>query len=145
MRRFRVLIRSMLKVEFSWFNIRLLRMPCCPFSPPQCTPVLRNPARPCPWSVSRFAMQVSLASVWSSAICHSPVAAKWNMMCSEQTNGPPRLRLASAWNGPVDVGLIDLFICCASLADIPQESERVDKPIGFMMLVCTLICQTMID
>jgi len=57
-RRFLVLMRSILKVEFSWFNIRLLRMPCCPFSPPQCTPVLRKPGRPCPLSVSRFAMQV---------------------------------------------------------------------------------------
>jgi len=76
-------------------------MPCCPFSPPQCTPVLRNLARPCPLSVSRFAMQVSLASVWSSAICHSPAAAKWNMMLSRisvSATSPALCMAMAIWN-----------------------------------------------
>ena len=117
-------------MEFSWFSMRWLKMPCCPFSPPQWTPVLRKPARPCPFSVSRFAIQVSLANVCSSAICQSPAAARWNMILSRMSVSatPPALCMAMALFASRE-GASSMILSSSISAN---ESERCRCHVGWL-------------
>ena len=127
-------MRSMLKVEFSWFSMRWLRMPCCPLSPPQWTPVLRKLVRPCPFTVSKFAMQVSLASVCNSAICQSPAASRWNIMLSRMSVSatPPALCMAIAnWN-PLFASMEEVSSTILSSSISADRSKRCKCQVGWL-------------
>jgi len=75
-----------------------------------------------------------LQSVWSSAICQSPAAAKWNMMLSRMSVSatPPALYMAIAnWN-PLFASREGGSSTMLSSSISAKESERCRCHVGWL-------------
>ena len=91
-------------------------------------------------SVSRFAMQVSLANVWSSAMCQSPAAARWNMILSKMSVSamPPALCMAMENRNSLLASWEDGSSTMLSSSISADESERCRCHVGWLSCPCIL-------